>query len=89
MQFDPRTKTLYTDHGERIKTLYCPLRMAWEELEGSSKSPHRNCASCERDVLDTAQFTDEELLAIVRADPETCLCVRARQANVTILTHRP
>ncbi len=84
MKFDPIAKKLYTDSGEFIKTLHCPLKMRWESLSSSPASPHPICSECERTVLDTALMTDPELLSAVRADPAVCLYVSARQENVTI-----
>lgn len=40
-------------------------------------------------VLHTAEFTDEELLATVRADPSTCLYVQPGQANITLIARSP
>jgi hypothetical protein len=87
MQFNPETKALYTDEGELVKVLHCPLRKQWDQLALLPVKPHRTCANCERMVLDTAAMTDAEVLSAVRADPSTCLAVSSRQANVTIL-HR-
>ncbi len=85
MQFNPETKALYTDAGELIKVLHCPLRKRWEQLTLLSVSAHRTCASCERTVLDTSGMTEAEVVAAVNTDPSTCLAVSARQSNVTIL----
>lgn len=84
MKFDPIAKKLYTDRGEFIQTLHCPLKMRWESLSPQLVSPHRSCAQCERTVLDTDLMTDPELLAAVRADPAVCLSVSVWQENVTI-----
>ena len=37
----------------------------------------------------TAEFTDEELLATVRADPSTCLYIQSGQANITLIARSP
>src|ERR1700760_2617834 len=89
VQFNPNTKKLYTDSGELIKRLHCPLRMRWEQLRRNPIHPHRGCSACERAVLDTADMTDAELLARVQEDPSICLSVSARQANVTIIAEDP
>lgn len=86
MRFDPNTKELFTDSGELVKVLHCPLRMRWEQLGTRASSPHRTCGECDHPVLDTAEMSDAEVLATVRAEPSVCLCVRASQANVTLLT---
>jgi hypothetical protein len=89
MKFNPITKKLYTDSGELIKRLHCPLRMQWAQLRQNPVTPHRMCIACERTVLDTDDMTDAELLAKVQAHPSICLSVSARQANVTIIAEDP
>lgn len=84
MRFQPLTQTLSTDEGELIKHLYCPLGKTWEQL-AATDSAHRLCAHCNRPVLDTGAMTEAEVVAAVRADPETCLRVSAFQENLTIL----
>jgi hypothetical protein len=88
MKFDPGTRELFTDAGELVKVLRCPLRMCWKQLTASVGSPHRTCGECDRSVLDTATLSDAEVLAAVRSDPSTCLCVRASQENLTLLPTR-
>lgn len=85
MKFDPETKELFTDSGEFIKVLHCPRKMRWEQLAISEVSPHRTCEACDHPVFDTAAMSDEDVLATVRADPSTCLCIRASQENVTLI----
>lgn len=89
MQFNPETNALYTDAGELVKVLHCPLRKQWNQLALQPAHPHRTCAACERSVLDTSRMTDAEVLATVRADPATCLAVGTRQSNVTLLPVEP
>ena len=90
MQFDPSTSTLFTDAGERIKTLHCPRKMQWTQLEAArDHTPHRHCRACDHVVLETAVLSDADLLAIVRADPSTCLQVRSDQPNLTLVSRAP
>jgi hypothetical protein len=89
MQFNPETNALYTDAGELVKVLHCPLRKQWNQLVLHPSSAHRTCAECERSVLDTSGMTDAEVLKTVRANPMTCLAVGTRQANVTLLYDAP
>lgn len=88
MKFNRITKELFTDAGELIKVLRCPLRMRWEQLDGGPGAPHRHCGECNHSVLDTAILSDAEVLSVVRSAPSTCLCVRASQSNVTLLPTR-
>lgn len=85
MIFAVETKELFTDGGELIKKLECPLRMNWDRLTVRSEGPHRSCAECERAVLNTAALSEEEVVSAVRSDPSTCLAVSARQANIQIV----
>ena len=88
MKFDVVSKALYTDAGELIKVLHCPHRMRWQQLKPQASSPDRLCSTCEHPVLNTAQLSDSEVLAAVRADPGTCVCVWASQKNVTLLRNQ-
>jgi hypothetical protein len=89
MKFNPDTRELFTDAGELVKVLRCPLRMRWEQLDANDCSPHRICSECDHPVLDTTVLSDAEVLAAVRSDPSTCLCVRASQENLTLLPPMP
>jgi hypothetical protein len=89
MKFNPVTKELFTDANELIKTLHCPRKMRWTELAVTRDSAHRHCHACAHVVLHTAEFTDEELLATVRADPSTCLYIQSGQANITLIARSP
>jgi hypothetical protein len=88
MIFDPSSLSLYTDAGELIKVLHCPLKKRWHELR-ETETPHRTCSNCERSVLDTSTMTEAEVVAAVRSDAQTCLCVSAVQENLTLLPSRP
>jgi len=85
MKFDPTNRTLFTDEGVFVKRLHCPLRMRWSQLRPQEMSQHRRCEECQHQVLDTAAMSDAEISAAVRADPETCLSISPRQANVSII----
>ncbi len=84
-KFNPGTKQLFTDSEELVNVLRCPLPMRWEQLTAPAGEPHRSCAHRERRVLDTAMMSEEEVVAAVRADPTTCLCVRAGQPSLTLI----
>jgi hypothetical protein len=88
MIFDTSSLSLYTDAGELIKVLRCPLKQQWRELR-ETETAHRTCSNCERSVLDTSTMTEAEVVAAVRSDPQTCLCVSAVQENLTLLPSPP
>ena len=88
MKINPKTKQLFTDTGELIKVLHCPLQKKWEQLAANLAGPHRHCAGCEREVLNTDGMSDAEVLATVHADPSTCLFVSGNQQNLAIISNR-
>ena len=84
MKFNPITKELYTDKDDFIKSLQCPLKINWELLD-----PHnlysKKCSHCERSIIDTQFFSDEEINEIVSLTPNTCLKIDLNQNNVKII----
>lgn len=86
MKINPLTKTIYTDSGEFVKIMNCPYKVRWDNLEANSSST-RKCTNCDHSILDTAALTDENLLHIVRQDPDTCLKIDLNQYNISIITN--
>ena len=84
MKFDPINEVLYTDNGELIKKMNCPYRIDWDDLPASTSSPNRNCSMCERQIIDTENRTDEEILNLMKKNPSTCLKVDIDQDNIRI-----
>jgi hypothetical protein len=84
MKFNPLTKAIYTDSGELIKTMSCPYKVRWDNLDPTT-SPTRKCTNCDHFILDTAALTDEELLKTVRQNPNTCLKIDLNQHNLNII----
>ena len=64
MKFDPLTKDIYTDKDEFVKTMNCPYKMSWDNLEATS-STLRKCANCDHLIVETEGLTDDDLLKIV------------------------
>ena len=83
MQFNPLTNELYTSKGEIIKKLNCPYAMQWDTLHGKG-TPYRECSKCSHLIIDTAFFTEEELLHALKNNPDTCLKIDLNQHNITI-----
>ncbi|HAL81515.1 MAG TPA: hypothetical protein DCO83_04165 [Mucilaginibacter sp.] len=84
MKYNPFTKELYTDNQNFIKKLHCPLNKQWENLSQTAHLKGRFCDNCERTIIDTALFTDEDLSQLMLNDPHTCLKVDLNQQNLTI-----
>lgn len=86
MKFDPLTKDIYTDKGVFIKTMKCPYKMTWDNLE-ITNSTMRKCTNCDHLIVDTESISDEDLLKIVRQNPATCLKIDLNQHNLKILSN--
>ena len=52
MKYNPITTQLFTEKGELIKELYCPLSKEWNKLNNGY------CKSCSKTVHDTSKMSD-------------------------------
>ena len=86
MMFDPITKDIYTDKGEFIKRMNCPYRLSWDNLEATN-STMRRCSNCDHLIVDTEVLTDDDLLKMVRRNPDTCLKIDLNQLNLKIVSN--
>lgn len=86
MKFNPLTKDIYTDKDVFVKTMNCPYKMSWDNLE-TTNSPIRKCANCNHSIVDTEDITDDELLKIVRQNHNTCLKIDLNQHNIKIISN--
>ena len=86
MKFNPLTKEIYTDKGEFVKTMNCPYKMSWDNLETTIINM-RKCANCDHLIVDTEVLTDDELLKMVRQNPAICLKIDLNQQNIKIVTN--
>lgn len=85
MKFDPIRRVLYTGTGELIKKLECRAPLAADDLSPTSADGWSQCMRCERPIVDTSCFSDEEVFSMLRADPSTCLKVDLDQANLRVV----
>lgn len=87
MQFNPISKRLYTDDGTLIKQLHCPLKMKWNALTLIKDiTIARECMNCSNQVIDTAFFSDDELVTKVKSNTELCLKVNINQSNLKLFS---
>jgi hypothetical protein len=86
MKFDPLTKNIYSDNDEFVKTMNCPYKMSWDQLEVTNSS-FRKCSNCDHFIVDTEGLSDDQLLNIVRQNPETCLKIDLNQQNLKIISN--
>lgn len=88
MQFNPHTSTLFADDGRLIKRLRCAFQVDWSKLGPTDDPAVRHCDLCQHAVTDTAQRTEEELLALMTENPQACLKVDLSQENLTLTYQR-
>lgn len=86
MKFNPLTKEIFTDNGEFVKTMNCPYKMTWDQLETTNLTM-RKCSNCDHFIVDTDGKTDDFLLKIVKQNPETCLKIDLNQHNIKIVSN--
>jgi hypothetical protein len=86
MKFDPLTKDIYTDKDEFVKTMNCPYKMSWDNLE-TTNSALRKCTNCDYLIVDTEALTDDDILNVVRQNPDTCLKIDLNQHNIKIISN--
>ena len=84
MKIDPTTSSLFTDAGDLLKTLHCPLNKSWGEMSPVDNGS-KICDSCSRKVFDTANLSDNDIVLLLINDPDACLKVSPTQANYSVL----
>lgn len=86
MRFNPLTRNLYTDDGRLIKKLQCTYGRRWEELLQTGQTMVRYCDICDRDITNTKNMADEDVMRLVSHDPAICLRVSIDQSNVRVVS---
>ncbi len=84
MRFDPLKKEVYTDKGEFVKQMNCPYKMNWDGLE-EADFVSRKCSNCDQLIVDTENLSDDDLLNMIKQNPDTCLKIDLNQNNIKIL----
>lgn len=89
MKFNPISNDLFTDDDVFLKRLHCPKFKKWDDLKMNGSSDSRICQNCEKSVLKISDKSDQELVAILKNDPNTCLQINFNDKNlkVTIKKH--
>lgn len=83
VKFIANEKKLYTDDGQFIKELSCPLRKKWENLlKLDEKDLKRRCNACGKNVLNLSSLSDDQVLAIASYDPDVCVYIRSDADNL-------
>lgn len=85
MKFDPIRNEVYTDNDVFVKKLYCPYKMNWDKLERSN-STNRKCSNCDNVIVDTMHLSDDDILKMVKQNPESCLKIDLNQSNMEVIS---
>jgi hypothetical protein len=87
MRFNPITKEIFSDSGQFIKQLNCPLKKNWNSLLTSNESHKKICDTCNHEIINSAKLDDKQLIEIVKQNPNTCLKIDFNQHNIKIFTN--
>ena len=86
MRFNPLIKAIYTDSGDYVKIKKCLYKMRWDKLD-STISTKRKCTNFDHFILDTAELMAEDLLQIVKQNPNTCLKIDLNQQIIKLMVN--
>lgn len=67
-------KTMYASDGEKLKEISCPKDVSSSKLTKKSDE-HFSCNQCQRAVVNTDFLSEDELITLLRGNPETCLYI--------------
>jgi hypothetical protein len=79
MKYNIDTKELFTDTGLLLKKMQCPIDVDWEKMEPGKNDLEKICLHCNKSVLNTDFFTDEEVMFLLKRDGDKCLKVNTKK----------
>lgn len=85
MKFNPITNELFSNEGTFIKHLHCPFKVEWDTLRLNSDNGKRSCEICDREILETEDLADIEILSFMKDNPYACLKLNFNQENLEII----
>ena len=63
MKINPSSKEIFTDTGEFIKRLHCPIHVKWNAMKKNGMDT-RICFECNKTIHDTASLNDTDLVRL-------------------------
>jgi hypothetical protein len=84
MKINPSSKEIFTDTGEFIKRLHCPIHVKWNAMKKNGDRS-KICVECNKTIHDTANINDNDIVKLMKNDPQACLKVSLNQDNVKIV----
>ncbi|MFE8423756.1 hypothetical protein ABHQ57_06850 [Tenacibaculum sp. ZH5_bin.1] len=89
MKINIKTKELFTYTGVYIKKLECKYYVEKSYLTKTNNPlTIGNCDICQKEIYNTQNLTDHEVLQLVKENPDTFLYIDLTQENVSITMHR-
>lgn len=83
MIYVTRTRALFTNTGEFIKYVNCPLATRLARIVSAAESEREfKCSNCKTKVRNLAFLTDEQASLAVKEDASTCFFATASARNV-------
>lgn len=69
-----RGRTIYSSNGLALKEIHCPRKVSKAALSKEEETGFQ-CIHCSERVVDTDYMTEDELVALLEKEPETCLFI--------------
>ena len=67
-----RNKKIYAGDGTYLKTISCPLNVSDQDLHQVSETRF-SCNKCAKEVVQTDFLTEDKIIDLLTANPDTCL----------------
>ena len=84
MKINPSTKEIYTYTGKFVKRLHCPIHVKWNAMKKNGDRS-KICVECNKTIHYTANINDNDIVKLMKNDPQACLKVSLNQDNVKIV----
>lgn len=82
MLFNQATGDLFTAAGVFIKNVRCPKGPAAFGLLGFDREGRLSCRGCARQIHDVRLKAEAQVVALVQADPKTCLLLSRKKLTL-------
>ena len=69
-----KDSNIYSDKGDLLKTISCPKKVSYSSLIRKTDK-HMLCSTCHKNLLDTDNVSEEELVGTLIRDKDTCLVI--------------
>jgi len=79
-----KNKKIYSDKGVLLKTISCLKKVSYSSLVRKTDK-HMLCSSCQKNLIDTDNISEEELVDTLKKDKDTCLVINRLNPMFDIL----